>query len=300
MKIFITGGTGFIGRTLCPSLLFKGHELCVLTRSPTKAKRLFAAHQIRFIKNLSEIKPEESFDAVINLAGAPTVKRWSSSYKRVLVESRVTLTEKLIERMAKCPHPPNVFISGSAIGYYGGQGDNPISESSLWQAGFTHDLCFAWEQTAQKASAWSRVCLIRTGIVLGKHGGALQRMRLPFLCAMGGPIGKGTQWMSWIHISDMVRILHFCLEHPQIEGPINATAPQPVTSAEFAKAYGKVLHRPVFLPMPAFMMRLIFGQMAEELLLTGQRVIPSKLIQAGFSFIFPQIELALMAIETEK
>jgi len=296
MKILITGGTGFIGRTLCPSLVSKGHELCVLTRSVIRARRLLPREKLRFITDFSQIKPEESFDAVINLAGAPIAKRWTSTYKKKLLDSRVKLTERLIARLATCPHPPAVFISGSAIGYYGPQGDEILAESAAIQPGFSHDLCLAWEQAALKANA-TRICLLRTGIVLGKQGGALQRMRLPFLFGMGGPIGEGTQWMSWIHISDMVRVIHFCLEQPALQGPINATSPQPATNKDFAKTYGKVLHRPAILPMPAFIVRLLFGEMGEELLLTGQRVVPTRLIEHGFSFVYPELELALLAIE---
>lgn len=300
MKILITGGTGFIGRTLCPSLIAKGHELCLLTRSVVRSRQVLPKEGLRFITDFSQIKPEESFDAVINLAGAPIAKRWTTSYKKKLIESRVKLTERLIARLVACPQQPTVFISGSAIGYYGpGEGDEKLSESATAQAGFSHDLCLAWEQAALKTK-FERICLIRTGIVLGKQGGALQQMRLPFLCGMGGPIGKGTQWMSWIHISDMVRIIHFCLENSPLSGPINATSPHPVMNKVFAKTYAKVLHRPAIIPMPAFMIRLLFGEMGEELLLAGQPVVPSKLIEQGFSFVYPELELALRAIESSK
>jgi uncharacterized protein (TIGR01777 family) len=247
---------------------------------------------------MSEIDPRESFDAVINLAGAPIVQRWTKKYKIILKQSRVDLTTVLIERLEKCPQPPQVFISGSAIGYYGPQADNELTESSPPQPSFSHELCAAWEQAASKAKELgSRVCLLRTGIVLGRHGGALARMRLPFLLGIGGPVGTGSQWMSWIHISDMVRIIHHCLMHTEAEGVINATAPKPVRNQFFAKTYAQVLHRMAIVPMPAFVLRIIFGQMAQELLLTGQKVIPSKLLNDGFTFTYPDLEMALLSLE---
>ncbi len=298
MKILITGGTGFIGQMLCSSLKAKGHELCVLTRSANKGKRRLRLEGVRFIEQLSDISPDDSYDAVINLAGAPIAKRWTSAYKKIIINSRVEMTNRLIETISRLKQKPSVLISGSAIGYYGPQGDNPLSESDKGNASFSHDLCTSWEITALKANDLNvRVCLLRTGIVLGAHGGALQQMRLPFKCGLGGPIGNGLQWMSWIHIADMVRLIHFCLEKTDIVGPVNATAPNPARNAVFAELYAKSLHRKALLKMPAFIMRLLYGQMAEELLLTGQKVMPTKLSQHGFTFVYPDLELALLDIE---
>jgi uncharacterized protein (TIGR01777 family) len=202
-----------------------------------------------------------------------------------------------MEKLATLKVPPAIFISGSAIGYYGPQGDEAVSESSPGRESFSHELCEAWERTALDAKDLGmRVCLLRTGIVLGE-GGALKKMRLPFLMGLGGPISTGKQWMSWIHIADMIRVIHFCLEQPTLQGPVNATSPNPVTNNDFAHTLGKVLHRPTFLRMPGFVLRLIYGSaMAEELLLTGQRVLPTKLLQLGFNFVYTDLELALHAI----
>lgn len=301
MRILITGGTGFIGKMLCSSFKAKGDELCVLSRNTRKAKLLIPLKDIRFIENLDEIKAEEKFDVVINLAGAPISKRWTAAYKNIIVNSRVGLTNKLIETITRLHYKPALLINGSAIGYYGSQGDNTLSEDGGFAPSFSHELCDAWEQAALKATSLGvRVCLLRTGIVLGSHGGALAQMRLPYLMGLGGPIGSGKQWMSWIHIVDMVRLVHFCITNPDINGPMNATAPFPVTNQEFAQLFAKTLHRPAFFKMPAWVMRTLFGQMAQELLITGQRVVPTKLSQYGFKFIYPNLELALIDICQKK
>jgi uncharacterized protein (TIGR01777 family) len=296
MHIFITGGTGFIGQPLCRSLLTEGVQLTVLTRNIQKAKHLLP-DAVHFIEHLAEIKPETKFDAVINLAGAPIAKRWSTKYKSCLLQSRVAFTRALVQTLSSLAYLPKVLLSGSAIGYYGPQLNNALSESAAVMPSFSHDLCQAWEAEAYQATKLGiRVCTLRTGIVLGPRGGALARMRLPFLMGLGEPIGSGEQWMSWVHLDDMVRIIRFCLEQ-KIEGPVNATSPQPVTNKDFAEIYAKVLHRPAIMPMPAFLLRILLGQMAEELLLTGQRVIPTKLQQQNFEFQYPTLLEALSNIE---
>ncbi len=297
MQILITGGTGFIGRMLCSSFQAKGYELCVLTRNTNKAKRLLPWKGIRFINHLAELKPSDYFDVVINLAGAPIAKRWSTSYKQKIINSRITTTKEIIATLSRLQQIPSVLISGSAIGYYGPQEDNPLSEQSPFKESFSHTLCESWENEALKAKALNiRVCLLRTGIVLGAGGGALAQMRGPFMLGLGGPFGDGKQWMSWIHMVDMVRLVHFCIENEDIDGPINATAPLPVTNNNFVKTYAKILHRPALLRTPAWILRLIYGQMAQELLLGGQNVIPDKANKHSFSFIYPSLEIALLAV----
>lgn len=298
MKILITGGTGFIGQQLCSSLIAKNHDLCVLTRNVKKAKRRLPFDGIRFIQHCSDIQSDEIFDVVINLAGAPIAKRWSTSYQQKLISSRVALTEQLVHTLKSLKQKPKVLISGSAIGFYGDQADNEVTELSIPKSSFSHDLCASWEASALKAKDLGiRVCTLRTGIVLGKGGGALMQMRFPFLLGLGGPIGNGKQWMSWIHMADLIRLIHFCIENSQIDGPVNATSPHPARNKDFAKCYAKVLHRIALIPMPAIVLRLLLGQMAQELLITGQKVLPTKLTGLGFSFVYPDLELALCAIE---
>lgn len=296
MNILITGGTGFIGQSLCEKLVLKHHQLCVLTRNANlAAKRL--PRGIRFISNLKELQDNEVFDAVINLAGEPIARRWTDEVKSKLIASRVGLTKKLIATIKRFNMPPRVLINGSAIGYYGPSGDNELTEGSPFVESFSHELCASWEEAAYKAQKKHiRVCCLRMGVVLGSNGGVLERLRLAYLMGMGGPIGTGKQWLSWIHLDDLVQIIMYCLENESIEGPINATAPSPVRQRDFAKAYGKVLNRPAFLPMPPITLRLMFGQMGEELMLQGQKVIPGKLIDKGFRFEYPTLELALQKI----
>lgn len=297
-QILITGGTGLIGQALCDALIQKGVHVTVLTRNINKARQRFISQEnITLIDSLQQIKSEDSFDAVVNLAGAPIAQRWTSSYQRILFQSRINLTQALIESLATLKKSPQVLVSGSAIGFYGPQQDQELIETSAFMPSFSHELCQAWEDEANKAKQLGiRVVNLRTGIVLSKAGGALAKMRLPFRLCLGGPIGNGLQWMSWVHHEDIVRIIQFCLEQ-SIEGAVNATAPFPVTNREFASTYAKVLHRPACLPMPAWFLRLLMGQMAEELLLTGQRVLPDKLQHAGFRFKYATLEKALKNTE---
>ncbi|MCS5710854.1 TIGR01777 family oxidoreductase [Candidatus Berkiella aquae] len=297
-QILITGGTGLIGQALCEALIQKGYHITVLTRDVHQRQRLFISQEsITLIDSLQKIKSETIFDAVVNLAGAPIAKRWTTAYKRTIVQSRINLTQTLIDTLARLKQLPQTLVSGSAIGFYGPQQDQELIETSSFTPSFSHELCQAWEDEANRAKQLGiRVVNLRTGIVLSKRGGALARMRLPFQLGLGGPIGNGQQWMSWIHHEDIVRIIQFCIEK-EIEGPVNATAPFPVTNKVFASTYAKVLHRCACLPMPGWLLRLLMGQMAEELLLTGQRVIPDKLQQTGFSFEYPILEKALKNTE---
>jgi uncharacterized protein len=296
MRILLTGGTGLIGRQLCAALLAVGHEVWVLSRTPEIVKARCGA-LARALATLDEWTPEETFDAVINLAGAPIVdKRWTEQRKKILWESRIALTEALIGAIARAKRKPTVLLSGSAIGYYGDCGDALLTESATAARDFGAELCVAWEQAAQKAAAFKvRVCLLRTGLVLDASGGMIGRMLLPFNLGLGARLGDGRQWMSWIHIDDYVAIVLRLLETTTANGSFNMTAPTPVTNAEFTKTLARVLHRPAFLVAPAKLLQLALGEMS-TLLIGGQRVIPSKAEASGYRFVHPQLEGALRSL----
>ena len=293
MNILITGGTGFIGSALCARLLESNdHKINVLTRHPEKAKAPLQA-----ITSLSQLQTD--IDVVINLAGEPIAdKRWSEQQKQRIINSRIETTKDLINYCKNQEHKPALFINGSAIGYYGvGQGNDPIGEDGVGDESFSSQLCQQWESAALEAESMGiRTCLVRTGIVLGKNGGALSKMLLPFKMGVGGKIGTGKQWMPWIHLSDLVGIILFCMENKKITKGINGTAPNPVTNEVFTKTLGKVLHRPTLLPMPAFAVKLLMGQMGEELLLNGKKIIPTKALEAGYQFHYTNLETALLDV----
>ena len=300
-SILITGGSGFIGRHFCRQADQLGHQLTVLTRNPeTAAERLPAS--VRLIQGLSELDEDYVPEVIINLAGEPLAAgRWTQQRKQRFYDSRINLTDRLYEFFAERNQKfndkpsPSVVISGSAIGYYG-PSQEPVDEHSSAVDGFSHQLCKTWEQSAKRfETLGSRVCYLRTGIVLGDEG-ALARMLPPFKLALGGPIGSGEQGMSWIHIDDMVGALLHCINNPQISGPVNATAPKPVSNAQFSASLGVALNRPARLPMPGFMVKLLFGEMGEELLLQGQYVLPKKLLASDYPFKYSDLEKALQQI----
>lgn len=298
MHYLISGGTGFIGRALAKDLLKDGHQVTVLSRTPhSVAKKVSAAVHAVCLDDLHHL--DTQIDGVINLAGEPIVdKRWSDARKQLLRDSRIAFTQQLISRLAEIGASTDVFVSGSAIGYYGSHSDGmPLGEEGAVTAGFTHALCRDWEKAAQQAeqTLGARVCMLRTGVVLGSEGGALGKMLLPFRLGLGGRVGSGTQWMSWIHLQDQVAIIRYLLGHETLSGAFNATAPGAVTNAVFSETLGKVLRRPAILPVPAFMMQLMLGE-ASELLLEGQRVYPTRLLEAGFRFKHPDLEGALAAV----
>lgn len=296
MKLLITGASGFIGTALIRQLLVAGHEVIGLSRTPERLQKKFSG-QIRAINQLTEVDASENIEAIINLAGEPILdKRWSAARKQLLYASRLDTTAALIELIKRLDSVPQLLISGSAVGFYGSHpGDRMLDERSEGRPGFTHKLCADWENKALEAQALGvRVCLLRTGVVLG-DGGALQRMLLPFRLALGGPIGRGDQWFSWIHLDDLLAIIQFLLAHEVLTGAFNATAPEPVTNAAFTRALGRALHRPTLLPMPEFVLRLLLGEGA-ELLCEGQRVVPARLLEAGFEFSYPDIDLALQSL----
>lgn len=288
MNIFITGGTGLIGKHLC-QLLQPDHKITVLTRACDKAKQTLGPN-IAVINKVSDID-FNAIDCVINLAGEPIVnKRWSDKQKQRLHNSRIELTAQLSSAIKSAEHPPSVFISGSAIGYYGRQSTEIIDEDHTGvHDEFSHQLCQRWEQAALSAqSSKTRVCILRTGIVLAKDQGALAKMLPPFKLALGGPIGDGNQGMSWVHIEDMVALIKFIIENDAIHGPINATAPNPVSNKVFSQQLGNAINRPAKLTMPAWFLSLLMGEMA-ELLIYGQYVVPTKLLNHGYNFRYTHL-----------
>ena len=293
MKILITGGTGFIGRQLCRKLLDRGDELTVLSRSHDQVKSHCGA-SVTPLASLTTLTAADTFDAIVNLAGAPIADmRWSDKRKTGLIESRIGITHQLIDYIKRTEQKPTCLISGSAVGYYGDSGDQLLDEASPFHDEFTHRLCRDWEAAAIEAEQEGlRVCLLRTGLVVGRNGGFLSKMLLPFRLCLGGRLGDGKQWMSWIHMDDLVGLILFLLDHAELSGPFNGTAPNPVTNSEFTRTLAKSLQRIAFLPIPAATLRIAMGEMS-RLLLTGQRVLPKRALDAGFEFRFTRLGPAL-------
>lgn len=296
MKILITGGTGFIGRVLIKSLLAQSHQITVLSRNPEKVSGLFD-DKVTPLNNLQTLTTDDHFDVIINLAGAPIFdKRWTAKQKQLLRDSRIKLTQQLVTAIATMQQKPELLISGSAIGYYGDQGDTELTEQSNSRPDFSQQLCADWEQAALTAEQYGvRVCLMRTGLVLGANGGILQRMLLPFKLGLGGRLGSGQQWMSWIHINDWIAIAESMLNDQQMSGAYNATAINPVTNQEFSQTLAKSLSRPACFPLPAFMLKTLLGEMS-ELVLGSQKVLPKRLVEQGFEFQFSDLRNALTDI----
>ncbi|WP_043762440.1 TIGR01777 family oxidoreductase [Aeromonas taiwanensis] len=293
MKILITGGTGFIGRRLVAHLKV-AHEVVVLTRQGSAAYELLG-HDITLLDSLDRLDHLNDVDIVINLAGEPIAAgRWSDARKQLLCNSRWLLTEQLVDLVKLSSTPPKLLLNASAIGWYGRQDDTPLDEQCQTPHDeFTHRLCQQWEQLALQArSPQTRVCILRIGLVLGMEGGALPRMLPPYRLGLGGPMGSGSQVMSWIHVQDLVRAMLFLIEHGESDGIFNGTAPQPVSNRQFSQALAATLHRPHLFFVPAPLLRLLMGE-AADLLLTGQRVLPARLQQAGFHFTYPALPEAL-------
>ncbi len=301
MNFLITGGTGFIGTRLSTVLLDKGHNITVLTRDINKAKLKQGEKinkRVNLIDSLADLAEDTQCDVIINLAGEPISDgRWSSKKKKKLIDSRVSITESVIELIARLSKRPALLISGSAIGYYGSHQDEELTEERAPHKEFTNELCVRWEESARGAEKYGvRVVLLRTGIVLGAGGGALSKLLPPFKLGLGGRIGSGMQWMSWIHIDDHIGIILHIVKDNSITGPINATAPNPVRNREFASTLGRVLRRPAVMPVPGFILKLIYGEMAKALLLSGQKVLPKKAEDSGYTFLFPELEGAFRDI----
>lgn len=296
MRLLITGGTGLIGCHLIP-LLAEYYEITALTRNVAMADYVIS-HRIKLISSLSAFDNLDDFDVVINLAGEPLVgERWNDAQKEKIKHSRWDLTAQLVSLTKAGENPPAVFISGSAIGYYGRQGEQEIDEDFAEPVDeFSHQLCEKWEHMAlQVASASTRVCILRTGIVLSKHGGALEKMVPPFKWAIGGPIATGKQYMSWIHMHDMINGIMHLLQQDNCSGIYNFTAPNPVTNEEFSQTLAKVLNRPCLVRTPAFALKLLLGEMS-DLLIFGQRVVPKRLLESGFEFKHPELEESLLSL----
>ncbi|MDX7999539.1 TIGR01777 family protein [Xenorhabdus sp. Reich] len=293
MRILITGGTGLIGHQLTCQLLSLSHSITILSRSPQKVYSLFS-DRVECWTTLNDQHDLNDFDAVINLAGEPIAdKRWTPKQKEELCQSRWQLTEHLSKLINTSESPPSVFISGSAVGYYGDQGQSVVTENDPPHDEFTHQLCARWEQLAlQAASDKTRVCLLRTGIVLAHKGGALQKILPLFRWGLGGAIGNGKQYMPWIHLDDMVNGIYYLLVSPELHGPFNMTSPYPVHNDHFSNTLANALHRPALVRIPAFVLKAVMGE-AATLVLTGQQAIPKKLEEGGFGFRYFQLEEAL-------
>jgi len=298
MKIFMTGGTGFIGTALTKRLIAAGHTVTTLTQSLTGSEPVMNG-QSYLIGNPTAPGPwQESVaghDVIVNLAGASIFSRWTAEYKKLLRSSRMDTTRNLFDALPQAAGHVTLF-STSAVGYYGFHEDEELTESSPPGTDFLAQLAFDWEHEAQRAqSKGARVVVTRFGIVLGQNGGALAQMIPQFKNFVGGPLGSGRQWFSWVHMQDLTDAFIFLLAHPEISGPVNLCSPRPVRNSEFAEALGRALHRPSFIPAPGFMIELMLGEFG-SVLLKGQRVIPERLINAGFQFQHPDIEEALQSL----
>lgn len=305
MDILITGGTGFIGSLLVPTLTGgsdgdPGDRVTLLTRQPEKVAASYpeqiASGRVRLIRSFDELGRDARFDAVINLAGEGIADRpWSSQRKRELHTSRVSLTESLVDWLRLARHKPNVLISGSAVGWYGSQGSRLLEETAPAHDEYTHQLCQQWEQAALRAESLGiRVCILRTGVVIGPGGGMLRRLLPLFSLGLGGPIASGEQFLSWVSLADVVHVILRLLCDRDMRGVYNVTGPRPVSNAEFTQTIAHLLRRPAFLRVPATVLKMAMGEMS-TLLIDGQRVLPSRLLQARYQFMHPTLESALRA-----
>jgi uncharacterized protein (TIGR01777 family) len=305
MRLFITGGTGLVGARLIQCLEKRQDKVDLLTRRPDAARARFGP-----TVNVVEGDPTKAgpwmesaaeCDAVVNLAGENLFgRRWNDEFKKLIRDSRVQATVNVAGALAKNPRRPDgvprVLVNASAIGIYGPRGDEELTEESNPGDDFLSSVCLAWEQAARDAeSAGIRVVRMRIGVVLDKAGGALAPLLTPFKLGAGGPLGSGRQWMSWIHHEDLAGLFLLALDKVEATGPVNGTAPHPVTNKEFSKALGRALHRPAVMPLPGFMLRLRLGEVA-DLVVTGQRVLPRRALALGYSFRFPTIDAALVDV----
>ena len=300
MKIIIAGGSGLLGSALAAALSDERHEVVVLTRGSTDGR----GSRVRHVQWTPDgttgawTSALEDAGAVVNLAGEPIgAGRWSAARKQRIKDSRAQATRSLVQAIATAAAPPPVFISGSAVGYYGPCGDEAVTEQTPAGTDFLAHVCTTWEaEAARAAGSRVRVVVLRTGLVLDRRGGALPRMLLPFKLGAGGPLGSGRQYWPWIHVDDWVRLVSWAIVTPGLKGPVNVTAPDPVPNAEFARCLGRAMHRPAYLPTPGFALRLMLGEMADGLLLSGQRAVPAKSLDAGFAFRYPRVDEALAAL----
>ena len=296
MNIVVAGGSGFLGQAVVRSWRRDGHEVKVLTR------RARGADDIQWRpddgKPAAWASALERADAVVNLAGEGIAdRRWTAARKSAILNSRVLPTRALADAIRACANPPKTFLSASGVGFYGTRGDQELTESAPHGSDFLSAVCEAWENEANAAAAVSRVVLLRTGLVLARDGGALARMALPFHFFAGGRLGSGQQYLAWIHLEDYVEMVQWSLANTSVSGPLNVTSPNPVTNDEFTRELAKALHRPALFPVPAFALRILLGrEMAEALLLEGQRAVPAKAEQLGYQFRFRTVDSAFRSI----
>jgi uncharacterized protein (TIGR01777 family) len=288
MKIGVTGATGFVGRAVLKLAHQRGHEVIAFSRTPDRLIE-WAAEQRKF--SVDEPPDLSGCEAIIHLAGEPILGLWTAKKKCAIVESRIEGTRRVVEAIAKFDPKPEVLVSASAIGWYGEAGDTELTEASPRGSGFLAETCAAWEAEAMKAAA-ERVIVVRTSVVLGREGGAIKAMTPSFRLGLGGVIGNGRQWMSWIHIDDHARLLLFAVEDMNVRGVLNASAPWPVRHADFVKTFAQVVKRPAFVRVPAFAVKLLLRGLSDELL-ESKRVLPALALDYGFGFKFPELEPAL-------
>lgn len=294
MKIAVAGASGLVGKNLLPYLTERGHTVYSLVRNtPRNEQEILWNSEQGFVA--SELRKLENFDAVVHLAGAGIAdERWSKERKRIIRESRAIGTKVLVDGLAQLQNPPKTFVGASAIGYYGSRGDEVLTEQSASGKGFLADVCVDWEVAARRAKQFgARVVNLRIGIVLSTEGGALKEMLTPFKMGVGGRIGKGTQFVSWIALEDLLGAIQFAIENENLRDAVNATAPNPVRNLEFAETLGKVINRPAMVPTPEFAVRLMLGELADALLFSSARVVPQKLLAQNFNFKYLTIESAL-------
>lgn len=301
MKIVIAGGSGFLGRMLIERLTESNHSVVVLSRNPKTVKHTLPKVEVESWDAASLgtwTQRVDGADAVINLTGESIAgKRWSKKQKDLISSSRVSSTRALVEAIDRAKKRPAILVNASAVGFYGDVPDGDVTEDHPKGNDFLADVCGRWEFEAKTAEKYGvRVVLLRTGIVLDKNGGALQKLLLPFNLFIGGPLGSGKQWFPWIHLEDEVGAIAFALENKSLSGSINLAAPDPVTMRQFCSALGKAMHRPSWAPVPGFVLKAILGEMADSLLLGGQRAIPRKLLESGYKFRFPNLPEALADI----
>jgi len=297
LRVTLTGATGLIGTRLLAALRAQGAELTVLSRNPDEARRrLDGDVEVAGWQSAGEAAPAEALsgrDAVVHMAGEPIAQRWSARVKQALRESRVAGTRNLLAGLRAAATRPGLLISSSAIGYYGPHGEEPLDEEAPAGEGFLAEICAAWEQEAQRAAELEmRVVILRTGVVLDSRGGALAKMLPPFQLGVGGPVAGGKQFISWIHAEDIVGLMAAALRDERWSGPVNATAPTPVSNRDFSRALGRALHRPALLPVPGLALQALYGEMS-EIVTSGARVVPAKALVLGYSFAHPELDEAL-------
>ncbi|HBS46698.1 MAG TPA: TIGR01777 family protein [Paenibacillus sp.] len=301
MKYVICGGTGFIGSELTKYWLLAGNEIAIIGRNLPKAAPYHPKLSYHTWDSLNaDSTPVENADALVNLAGASLSQRWSQSGKKAIMQSRLWAVSAAAKLLARLNYKPPVVIQASAVAIYGTSLQDTFNESSPAHVmDFPSDVVKTWEEASDEAYKSIRMIKLRTGVVLGNESGAFPKMKLPYLLGFGGNIGTGNQWVSWIHLTDIVRLIDFCIQNPAISGPINATAPHPVTNEEFGRKIGKVYKRPHWFPLPAFLLKAAVGELS-EILLKGQRVLPSAALEQGFNFTFPTLQTALEDLKGQK